>query len=113
MNVCCSIYFHPDHKMLYNIYNISNLCDKYDIYNIYNICMLYNSHVVICLLLSKFRSEIRAIVRKAEDGEPTVVTVYRADDAAIAPMDMFASPVEKVAAYAIIWKSEKRGSYPC
>ncbi len=96
--------------MLYNIYNISNLCDKYDIYNIYKICMLYNSHVVIRLSLSKFRSEIRAIVRKAEDGEPTVLTHYRRDVAAIVPMDMFASPEKKGAASASNRKSKNRVS---
>lgn len=47
------------------------------------------------MALSKFRKVIREVVRKAEDGEPTVLTHYRRDVAALVPMKMFGSPEKK------------------
>jgi prevent-host-death family protein len=51
--------------------------------------MLYNLRVVDQLALSKFRNAIREVVRKAEDGKPTILTHYRRPVAAIVPMKMF------------------------
>ena len=61
----------------------------------HKLCMLYNSQVVDRLALSKFRYAIRAVVRKAEDGEPTILTHYRRPVAAIVPMKMFIPPEKK------------------
>ena len=44
------------------------------------------------LSLSEFRKAIRAVVRRAEDGNPTVLTHYRRDVAALVPMNMFVPP---------------------
>ena len=96
--------------MLYNIYNIYQLYDKYYIYKIYKSCMLYNSQVVNQLSLSKFRNAIRAVVRKAEDGEPTILTHYRRQVAAIVPMKMFVPPEKKGSASEPTPKSRNRVS---
>jgi len=56
--------------------------------------MLYNSHVTVRLPLSKFRSCIAEVVRKADQGEPTILTDYGRDVAAIVPITMF-EPLKK------------------
>jgi prevent-host-death family protein len=72
--------------------------------------MLYNSRVVDRLALSKFRYAIREVVRKAEDGEPTILTHYRRPVAAIVPMEMFSPPEKKGSASEAAAKSKNRAS---
>jgi antitoxin (DNA-binding transcriptional repressor) of toxin-antitoxin stability system len=51
---------------------------------------LYNLvEMVRRISLSQFRFAIREVVHKAENGEPTILTHYRRDVAAIVPMSSF------------------------
>jgi len=77
---------------MHNIYDKDNMNDSY------KSCMLYNFAVkpdIRRISLSQFRAAIREIVHSAENGEPTILTHYHRDVAAIIPMTMFDAPPVK------------------
>ena len=56
--------------------------------------MLYNSSKMVRRIqLAKFRSMIREVVDSAAHGEPTVLTHYKREVAAIVPMSMVNPPI--------------------
>ena len=63
------------------------------------------------LSLSEFRTRVAAVVRKAENGQPTILTHYNRHVAAIVPIDLFERFEKEAAASEPPSKKRNRASH--